>query len=99
MNSAGRAALLAASLIASAGSYEAVDAGGSQPALPNRVEGLRELMRRHLRHHHGLGETTLLNITPRLRSGGANEIEMLFPEGTCHVERIAPWAHEQSHPP
>jgi hypothetical protein len=51
------------------------------------------------RHHHALGETTLLNITPWLHFGGDNDIELLLPEGRCHTEQVALWAYDAEHQP
>lgn len=51
------------------------------------------------RHHHALGETTLLNITPWLKAGQPNEIELLFPEGKCQIERVGLWAYDAENQP
>lgn len=40
------------------------------------------------RHHHNLGPVTELNLTPWLRPGAANRIELLTPDDNVTIDRI-----------
>lgn len=40
------------------------------------------------RHHHGLGPVTELDLTPWLRPGAVNRIELLTPDSSATIERV-----------
>jgi hypothetical protein len=47
------------------------------------------------RHHHQLGEVTLLNITPWINVGATNELELLV-GGRTTVHEVALWAYDRA---
>ena len=45
------------------------------------------------RHHHALGDTTFLNVTPWLRPGVSNDIEIVAGGGNAEIKELALWVY------
>jgi hypothetical protein len=45
------------------------------------------------RHHHALGDTTFLNITPWLVPGASNRLEILAGGGSAEIKEMALWVY------
>jgi hypothetical protein len=51
------------------------------------------------RHHHALGDTTLINVTPWIVGNGKNEVEILAPGHECRIAQVALWAYDTDEQP
>jgi len=45
------------------------------------------------RHHHGLGDTTFLNIAPWLKTGARNTVELLGAGDRAEIARVELWMY------
>jgi hypothetical protein len=45
------------------------------------------------RHHHALGDTTFLNLTPWLKPGTSNRLDLLTGGGRCDIREVSLWVY------